>query len=257
MRVNATKQKLSEGKVVLGVIIGEYAPVTLEVAGAIGFDFVMIDCEHGPMGLGEVENLVRAAESFDITPLARVPDHEPATILRFLDRGVQGVIVPHVNTREQALTVARAAKYFPDGERSIGSTRAHDYNVSASRADSTRWLNQQTMVLPMIEHVDAVANLDDILSVPGIDVVHIAANDLAQSMGFPPEPEVRAVILDTIGRAKAAGVAAGVGGNNPADATAVAELVKAGATFVTVSATGLLRVGADLFRGRLEDALKD
>ena len=257
MRVNTTKQKLSEGKVVLGAIIGEYAPVTLEVVGALGFDFVMIDCEHGSMGLAEVENLVRAAEVFDITPLARVPDHGPATILRFLDRGVQGVIVPHVNTREQALAVTRAAKYYPDGERSIASTRAHNYNIGTSRLEATRWLNDQTMVLPMIEHIDAVANLDDILTVPGIDVIHIAANDLAQSMGFPAESEVRAVMREAIAKAKAAGIPAGVGGNNPADPAGVAELAKAGATFVTVPATGLLRVGADLFRGGLEAALRD
>lgn len=255
MRENTTKRKLAEGKVVFGGIISENAPATIEVLGAIGYDFVMIDCEHGPMTLPEVENLVRACEAFAITPLARVPNHAPDTILRFLDRGVQGVIVPHVNTREQAEAVTQAARYHPLGHRSVGSTRAHGYNIGVSRAESLAWQNEQVMVLPMIEDIEAVANLDAILSVPGVDVVHVAANDLAQSMGFPDEAEVRAVMRDVLAKAKAAGIVAGAGGNSPRDTAAVAELVGAGARFVTVSTTGLLRLGAEAFRHDVEAAL--
>jgi 4-hydroxy-2-oxoheptanedioate aldolase len=251
MRVNTTKQKLREGDTVLGVIVGEYAPVALEVIGQLRFDFVMIDCEHGSMSLGEVENLVRASESFDITPLARVPDHAASTILRFLDRGVQGVIVPHVNTATQAEAVVRAARYWPQGERSIGTTRAHDYAIGVSREESTRFLNEQVMVVPMVEHIDAVAHLDEILKVPGIDIVHFAQNDLSQSMGFPDPAEVRRTMLAAIAKARAAGLAAGVGGNNPADAAGVAELIKAGGNFVTLSLLGLLQLGATTFREKL------
>ncbi len=257
MQVNTTKQKLREGKVVFGAIVGEYAPVTIEVLGAIGFDFIMIDCEHGPMSLLEVEHLVRACETANITPLARVPDHAPATILRFLDRGVQGVIVPHVNTKAQAEAIVKAARYYPDGERSIGSTRAHDYNIGVSRLEATRWLNEQVMVIPMIEHIDAVAVLDDILTVPGIDVLQCAPNDLAQSMGFPPEAEVVKVRKEVIAKARAAGLPAGVGGNSPADPEAVAELIKAGATFVTVPALGMMQLGAAQFRSGVQAALSD
>src|SRR6266446_4837196 len=150
MRTNTTKAKLAEGKVVFGAIISRYAPDLVELFGAIGYDFVMIDCEHGPMDLNQVEHMVRAAEVFGITPIARVPDHEPATVLRFLDRGVQGVIVPHVNTAAEAQSVATAARYFPEGNRGVGSGRAHDYNVSRARGETTRWLNEQTLVIPMI-----------------------------------------------------------------------------------------------------------
>ena len=257
MRVNTTRQKLRDGKVVYGAIVGEYAPTTIELLGAIGWDFVMIDCEHGSMGLLEVENLVRAAETAGITPLARVPDHAPSTILRFLDRGVQGVIVPHVNTRAQAEAVVKAARYYPEGERSIGSTRAHDYNVGVSRTESARWLNEQVMVIPMIESVEAVANLDEILTVPGIDVLHCAPNDLAQSMGFPPEAEVVKVRKQVIARCQAAGIPVGIGGNSPSNPAAVAELARAGATFVTVPALGMLQLGATQFRGGVQAALTD
>jgi len=256
MQVNTTKQKLREGKVVFGAIVGECAPTMVEVLGRIGFDFIMIDCEHGAMGLGEVEHLVRACETADITPLARVPDHEPSTILRFLDRGVQGVIVPHVNTKAQADAVVKAARYYPDGERSIGSTRAHDYNIGVSRVESRRLLNEQVMVITMIEHVDAVAALDEILSVPGIDVIHCAPNDLAQSMGFPAEEEVIKVRMDVVARCKAAGIPVGIGGNSPRNPSAVADLARAGATFVTVPALGMLQLGATQFREWVLDSVK-
>src|SRR5438477_13043640 len=118
MRTNTTKAKLAEGKVVFGAIISRYAPDLVELFGAIGYDYVMIDCEHGPMDLNQVEHMVRAAEVFNITPLARIPNHQQDTVLRFLDRGVQGVIVPHVRTAEQAAAIAAAAKYGPEGTRS-------------------------------------------------------------------------------------------------------------------------------------------
>ena len=255
MRTNTTKAKLEDGGVAFGGIIGRYAPDLVELLGAIGFDFVMIDCEHGPMDLDQVEHMVRAAEVFGITPIARVPDHADSTILRFLDRGVQGVIVPHVNTPEQAEGVARAARYYPEGNRGVGGGRAHDYGVGVSREESTRWINSQTLVIPMIEHVEAIDRLDDILAVDGVDVLHVASSDLGQSMGNPGQAEVRRVMSEVIPRIRAGGRLAGVGGSSPDDASGVAELIRLGATFVTISAWGLLRLGAEDFRKRVEDAL--
>ena len=89
MITNATKAKLNKGEVVFGAIISRHAPDLVELLGALGYDFVMIDCEHGPMNLDEVEHMVRAAEVFGITPITRIPDHSDSTILRYLDRGVQ------------------------------------------------------------------------------------------------------------------------------------------------------------------------
>jgi len=256
MRINTTKAKLTEGTVVFGGIISGYAPELVELLGAVGYDFVMLDCEHGPMSLDQLENMVRAAEVFGITPIARVPDHADATILRFLDRGVQGVIVPHVNTAEQAAAVARAARYYPDGHRGAASGRAHDYNVHVNRRESAEWLNAQTLVIPMVEEMEAVANLDAILAVPGVDVLHVASNDLARSMGNAEPAEVRRVMGEVVARIRAAGKPAGVGGNAPTDAAGVAEFIKLGATFVTISALGLLRMGADTFRREVELALR-
>src|SRR6478736_1755341 len=133
MRTNTTKAKLHEGKVVFGAIISRHAPDLVELFGAIGYDFVMIDCEHGPMSLDEVEHMVRAAEVFGITPITRIPNHEDSTILRFLDRGVAG-------------------------------GRPHDYGVGVSREQSMGWINAQLLVIPMIEETEAVDNLDAILT---------------------------------------------------------------------------------------------
>lgn len=255
MRTNTTKAKLAEGKVVFGAIIGRYAPDLVELFGAIGYDFVMIDCEHGPMNLDQVEHMVRAAEVFNITPIARVPDHADATILRFLDRGLQGVIIPHVNTREEAEAVTRAARYYPEGHRGMGGGRAHDYGVGVSRDDAIRWINAQTLVIPMIEETEAVKNLEAILTVPGADVLHVAASDLGQSMGNARPAEVRGLMRQVVPKIRAGGKLVGVGGNAPSDAAGVAEFIKLGATFVTISALGLLRLGAEDFRKRVDAAL--
>ena len=251
MRTNITKAKLDGGNVVFGAIISRYAPDLVELFGAIGYDFVMIDCEHGPMDLDQVEHMVRAAEVFDITPIARIPDHAESTILRYLDRGLQGIIVPHVNTREEADAVARAARYYPQGYRGVGGGRAHDYGVKVSRAESTEWINSQTLVIPMIEDTVAVENLDGILGVPGVDVLHVASGDLGQSMGNPGPEEVRRLMSQLIPKIRAGGKMVGVGGNSPADAAGVAEFIKLGSNFVTISALGLLRLGAEDFRQRV------
>lgn len=255
MQTNNTKAKLAAGEVVFGAIITRYAPDLVEIFGAVGYDFVMIDCEHGPMNLDQVEHMVRAGEAFGITPIARIPNHEESTILRFLDRGLQGIIVPHVNTGEEAAGVAAAARYYPDGHRGMGGGRAHDYGVGVTRDESTTWVNANVLVIPMVEEVTAVQNLDQILAVPGADVLHVAASDLGQSMGFPPVSEVRKVMGEVIPRVRAAGKNVGVGGNNPADAAGVAEFIKLGANFVTVSSQGLMRLAADDFRKRVDEAL--
>ncbi|MGQ4806682.1 2-keto-3-deoxy-L-rhamnonate aldolase [Candidatus Entotheonellaceae bacterium PAL068K] len=255
MRTNSTRAKLTNGQVVFGGIIGHYAPDLVELFGAIGYDFVMIDCEHGPMSLDQVENMVRAAEVFGITPITRVPNPEASTLLGFLDRGVQGIIVPHVNTRDMAMSVAQAARYYPDGNRGVAGGRVHDYGVGMSREASAQWINEQMMVIPMIEETEAVDNLDSIVTVPGVDVLHVAAGDLGQSMGNPGREAVRDVMRQVIRKIKAGGKFVGVGGNAPSDAAGVAEFIQLGASFVTISAWGLLRLGAEDFRKRVADAL--
>ncbi len=255
MKTNTTKAKLADGQVVFGAIITRYAPDMVEIFGALGYDFVMIDCEHGPADLDQVEHMVRAAESFGITPIARIPNHHESTILRYLDRGLQGVIVPHVNTGEEAAAVTRASRYHPDGYRGMGGGRAQDYGIGVNRDEALAWVNANVLVIPMVEDIEAVGNLDDILAVPGADVLHVAASDLGQSLGNPGVGEVRKVMSEVIPRIRAGGKNCGVGGNNPADTAGVAEFVRLGANFVTVSGWGLLRIGGEDFLRKVKEQL--
>ncbi|MFH1141196.1 MAG: aldolase/citrate lyase family protein [Chloroflexota bacterium] len=255
MRTNNIKAKMSQGKVVFGAIVNDYSPATVELFGAIGFDFVFIDCEHGPMSVDQVENMVRAAEVFNITPIARIPNHDDSTILRFLDRGVQGIIVPHCNTRAQAEAIAKAARYYPEGHRGSGGGRPHDYGIGVTRDQSIKWVNSQTLVMPMVEEVEAVKNLDEILKVPGIDLLHVASGDLGQSMGNAPQAEVWKVMDAAIPKIRAAGKWVGIGGNNPSDIARLAQVIKLGANFITISAQGLMRLGAEDFRKKIQAAL--
>lgn len=252
MRANTLKQKLAEGKVAIGALVNSHSPEMVELFGAIGYDFVFIDCEHGSMSVDQVENMVRAAEAYNITPIARIPDHSETTILRFLDRGVQGIIVPHVNTAAEAEAVVKAARYYPDGTRGAGGGRPAQFGTPAmSPAESRRFVNANTLVMPMIEEVEAIENLDAILKVPGIDLLHIAAGDLSQSMGYPPQEEVWRVMEDAVRKVRAAGKWAGVGGNNPGNPQRIADFITIGASFVTISAAGLLRLAATDLRQKL------
>ncbi len=148
-----------------------------------------------------------------------------------------------------------AARYYPDGYRGMGGGRAQDYGIGVSREEGTSWVNSQVLVIPMVEDVEAVGNLDDILQVSGADVLHVAASDLGQSMGNPGTAEVRRVMSEVIPRVRAGGKGCGVGGNNPADTDGVAEFVRQGANFVTVSAWGLLRIGSENFLKNVKAAL--
>ena len=133
--------------------------------------------------------------------------------------------------------------------------RDHDYGVGVTREQSTRWVNSQVLVIPMIEETKAVDHLDAILAVSGVDVLHVASGDLGQSMGNPGPVAVRELMRKVIPRIRAGGKLVGVGGNSPSDAAGVAEFIKLGANFVTISSLGLLRLGADDFRRRMQAAL--
>ena len=255
MQINLTKEKLKSGAPAFGAIIHEYSPGTVELFGAIGYDFVMIDCEHGGMSVDQVENMVRGAEVFGITPIARIPNHDASTILRFLDRGVQGIIVPHINTRSQAEAVAKAARYHPEGGRGVGGGRAHDYGINTTRSESTKFVNDNILVIPMIEEVEAIKNVGEITSVEGVDVLHVAPGDLGQSMGNPPQSEIREAMDKVVPKIRGAGKWVGVGGNSPSDVERVSNLINLGANMITIAAQGLMKSGAESFRKSVETQL--
>lgn len=207
------KAELAAGGASAGVGITVADEQLVEVAALAGFGHVMIDGEHGHIGVRECESLVRAAEAAGITPLARVPDNRPEHILRFLDTGVQGVIVPHVSTADDARRAVSSARYYPEGQRGLAGVRSAQFGLAGSLTDYAAEANREVLVIALIEHVEALNNLPEILAVEGLDAVTIGPADLSQSMGYPGErnrPDVSKAIDEIIRQAVAAGVPVGL-----------------------------------------------
>jgi len=241
MRTNTLKSRWAAKEAVIGPLLSFNSPEVVEFCGYLGFDFVLIDAEHNLVSPETCQELVRAAESAGIVPLVRVPRNNQTTILPYLETGVMGVLVPHVRTREDAEKAVRAVKYPPRGNRSAaGSSRPANYGLTQSAPDYFRAANEQTAVLALIEEAEGFQNLDEIGSVPDLDLLFFGDGDLAMDMGFPGQrehPEVRKVVEDALARGRAAGLALGA----PAvSGPAAAGLIGTGYQFVLVPLTSLL-----------------
>jgi 4-hydroxy-2-oxoheptanedioate aldolase len=250
VRDNIAKRKLAAGKPVSVVAPTYTSGGLVELLGRLGFDVIFLDCEHGPAGWDAVEDMVRAAELAGATPIVRVQSHDPSTITRALDRGAGGVQVPHVNTRAEAEAVVRHAKFAPLGHRGYAGGRSA---FGERTAEYTRRANDETMVVVMLEEVEALRNLDAILSVPEVDVFFVAPGDLAQSMGVPGQmdlPQVQAAIDDAVRRIRGAGKAPGV----LATPATVGRYLDLGALFLYVSLAALLEAGVKSVLGAVQKA---
>ena len=211
---NKAKVRVREGGPVVGCQMMFAHPQVVEHLGRAGFDWVLFDGEHGPVSPESIEIGVLAAENVGITPLARVPVNRPEVILRFMDTGLAGVLVPHVDSADDARAAVRAVKYHPMGERGLAGVRAAGYGAM-SQTDFVGHSNAQTMVLAMIESVDAIQNIEAIASVEGLDVLNIGTSDLSQSMGRPgkkDDPELIEMVRRVIQVGNASGKAVAVGG---------------------------------------------
>jgi 4-hydroxy-2-oxoheptanedioate aldolase len=197
MYKNLLKEKLEAGKNVTGCLIQVPAPQLVEALAAIGFDFVFIDTEHTTLTIADVENLIRAADLTGITPVVRVHNNDQGLILRYMDAGVQGLIVPGVRNAEEAQRVVNAVKYYPEGKRGLSIGRASDYGLKMPMKDYIPYANSQTLVLPSMENIEAVNNIEEILAVENVDGVLFGTSDLSMSLGHPGEanhPEVVAAV---------------------------------------------------------------
>ena len=214
MRENTLKQKLDAGKAVFGVMITFPSAPVIEMLGYLGFDWVLIDNEHGSITVDNSEDLVRAAELTGIAPIVRPVANKPEIIAPFLDRGAWGVQVPHVNPADEARAAVDAVKYYPEGHRGIFSRgRPADYGFSGSTSDYVKEANRKTLVCLMLEEVEAIQNLEEMVAVDGVDVFFIGSGDLSQSMGYPGQqthPEVQAVMEKGVSVIREAGKVAGV-----------------------------------------------
>ena len=183
------RQTLQTGHCAVGSWINTASPVTAELMSAAGFDFLTVDAEHSAVDLPGAQMLFQAirAGNANCAPLVRLPGNDYTITRRFMDAGAVGVIAPLINSAEQARGVVRAVKYPPEGERGVGFCRANLYGMRFDEAMETA--NDDTFVCVQIEHVEAVHNIEEILSVPGLDAVFVGPYDLSASMGMTAQFE--------------------------------------------------------------------
>ena len=247
MKKNRMKEKLRAGEPVYGVSVMIPSPQIVEMVGAAGFDWVLLDCEHGALTLESVELMAMAAEACGITAIARPVTRSPEHILQVLDRGVMGVQVPHVNTAEDARQVVAAVKYHPLGSRGLAAgTRAAVYDSHGTLADHVKAANDATLIAIQIEEAAAVRNLDALLKVGDIDVFFVGPSDLSQSMGHPGNPKAPAVaeaILTSFRKTVAAGRTPGT----PATAESVREALDQGVRYIYTHLPRLLSGSAKAY----------
>lgn len=182
MKQNNLKARMQRGETVYGMFLNSGSSVAAEIMGLSGFDFILIDSEHGPTGPLENRELIMAAEYRNTVPIVRVPNSGSDTILRMLDVGAHGILVPRVNTRAQAEKVAMACRYSPRGTRGVAGTRASDYGFTPL-SYYFPLANERTLVAVQCEDIACLDELDEIAAVDGVDMVFVGPYDLSSSMG--------------------------------------------------------------------------
>lgn len=203
-------ERISRGnnRIPLGIFIASVDPSTTEIAADAGFDFVMIDAEHGPQDRLTVLAHVRAAEASGVIPIARILDSSDGTIQSMLDVGVKGVVVPKVASAAQAAEVVAAARYAPEGRRGM-CPACHDGRYSVTNfTNRMQQRNREVLVIPIIETMRGVEAIEEIVAVDGIDIVHFGPGDLSADMGLDLGTDV-AKLQDAWVRVRDAAKAAG------------------------------------------------
>lgn len=209
LQQNRLKQRLINGEASYGLLCSLPLPLMVEMIGYAGYDFVILDQEHVGVNPETLENMIRAAECAGVTPLVRVGGVQPDAILRALDAGAQGIVVPHVRSKTEAEQIVAAARYHPLGKRGISGGRTTGFG-RLTLPEYFERANREIMVAVMIEDQEGVEQLESILSVPGIDLVLEGAVDLSQSYGVPGQmqhPEVRMAVKEIASTCARHGVA--------------------------------------------------
>ena len=243
MRPNRVKEKLAAGETAF--VIGHLGSTDeIDQFGSIGFDGVWLEAEHGSVDFADIPDLTRACDIWGMTSILRVNQNVQSIIYRGLDRGVQGIVVPHVNTREEAENVVQGGKFAPIGQRGLYVSR-QGYGVP----NYFDVANDQILLMVLIEDIAAVRNLDEILKVDHIDVFFVAPSDLAASMGLIGQldhPEVQKTIDYALARIQQGGRVAGTLARNDT----VARYAAAGVRLFLTVPTPWIEAGAKDFMRR-------
>ena len=242
MKKNTVKGKLVAGKPSVGTWLSLASPISAEYMAHAGFDWLVVDTEHSPVGFETTVQCFQAICTTGTIPMARVAWNDSMLMKRLLDAGAMGLVVPMVNSAEEAEKAVKSMKYPPEGYRSLGGGRAGLYG-----SDYMSWANDEIAVIVQIEHIDAVNRADEILSVKGVDACFIGPNDLAGSMGLKPDihckhPEHEKAVMRVLETAKKVGKPAGI---HCVTVEAVNRRIDQGFQFIAMSSdAGLLRESA-------------
>ena len=235
--IQPLRPRIAAGELLIGTVVTLPAPGVAEVLAGAGFDWLFIDTEHAVLDARDAQVLIQAAGD-RCACVVRVASGDGVWIKKALDTGASGIIVPQVNSGDDARRVARLGRYPPEGARGVGIGRAQGYGMRVP--EYLARANDDVAVIVQVEHIDAVRNIDQIVAVDGIDAVFIGPYDLSASMGRTGEvthPEVRDAVRSVRDACRAAGRALGVFG---VDAAAAAPYVEQGYTLVAVGLDTIL-----------------
>ena len=245
---NHTRRKLRAGQPAYGVLSTTADTQIAELFGLAGFDFYMLDAEHGLMDAAQVVDVIRICERVNMTPMIRIGSKDPKIVLQYLDAGMMGVMMPGLESVTEIRMLVDAVKYPPMGKRGMGITRASGYiAVGNEAADYIRFSNEEIMVIPQFEDPALLERFEEMISQPGVDAVVIGPRDLSLNMGFPDgpnHPEVQEMIDRVIAICRNRGVAAGITAGSRADA---ANQVARGATMILAIAQFVIAAGSKEF----------
>ena len=236
MPENAAKKRLANNELVLCMAVNQMRSAEVPmIAAACGFDAIFIDLEHSATSLETAAMISVAALGCGITPIARVPSHETFHAARILDAGCQGVMIPHVDTPEQAKAIVRSLRYPPHGIRSAYGTGPSLGYRTISQGEANEVLNREELIIVILETPEAIDRVDEIAAVDGVDVIHIGALDVSNLMGIPAayrDPRMQDVFKRVADACRKHGKAMGVGGAR-GDAELQEQMLKLGVRYLT------------------------
>jgi 4-hydroxy-2-oxoheptanedioate aldolase len=223
LKTNWVREKIRAGQPSIGSFMGLGSPNVAELLAHAGFDWLVIETEHNGLDSAEIQHMLMAMSGTDAMPIVRIPSANQVFIQRALDMGAMGIVVPLVRTADEARAIVAATRYPPHGTRSFGPLRAEKY--SFDREDYFNRANDNILVILILETKEAAENLDEIMSVPGVDVLYFGFMDLCLTQGLNPlklpHPQIDAIVTRALALGKKHGVAIGTGASTPAQVRAL------------------------------------
>jgi 4-hydroxy-2-oxoheptanedioate aldolase len=236
---NIVKEKLARGETVYGGFVFSGSPIAVEILGYLGFDYVYIDTEHTTVGSdGLLANMIRAADATGIVPIVRIKENQEHFIRNAIESGAKGLVIPHIATREDAERAARWGRFAPQGLRGANPlVRSAQWSCGFNLQEYIKKSNDEIMIIPLLEDKEFVDNLDDILSVRGIDAVSFGPMDYSLSSGIfdPSHPDIKE-LYETMVRKAASKKLQVLTVVSPPTLERVEELIRMGVHFLAIGA---------------------